>query len=243
MGRGSGRDDALVRGVSRRSGAARQTRARVLATQASGGTCRRCQRRAARCAGRRGGDVRPRADHRAGGAESSAAGHRGDAPRIVAAPGPPRRDRRPQEGAGARAADHADHRRRDARIHPGGWFRGPPRPDRHGPGRRPRRRVPDGDVEPGRVLRARHRDRLDRARALRRRAPAARSERASSGEGDRARPLAAQDGRLLARIPEPPWSRVFTSPAPRLDVHWRVSADDFRLPRRDRYRSCASSAR
>lgn len=47
--------------------------------------------------------------------------------------------------------------------------------------------------------------------------------------------LAAQDGRLLARIPEPPWSRVFTSRAARLDVRWRASADDFRLPRRDRY--------
>jgi adenine deaminase len=47
--------------------------------------------------------------------------------------------------------------------------------------------------------------------------------------------LAAQDGRLLARIPEPAWSRVFTSRAARLDVRWRASADDVRLPRRDRY--------
>ncbi len=47
--------------------------------------------------------------------------------------------------------------------------------------------------------------------------------------------LAAREGRLLVRVPELPWSRIFTSPAARLTVDWRVRADDFRLPPRDRY--------
>jgi adenine deaminase len=47
--------------------------------------------------------------------------------------------------------------------------------------------------------------------------------------------LAARDGRLLARVPEPPWRRVFASPAARLDVRWRARAADFVLPPRARY--------
>jgi adenine deaminase len=47
--------------------------------------------------------------------------------------------------------------------------------------------------------------------------------------------LAAQDGRLLARITEPRWSRIFASDTARLRVRWRASADDFRLPRRPTY--------
>jgi len=47
--------------------------------------------------------------------------------------------------------------------------------------------------------------------------------------------LAARDGRLLARVPEPPWRRVFTSAAARLRVRWRARSSDFALPRRARY--------
>ncbi len=45
--------------------------------------------------------------------------------------------------------------------------------------------------------------------------------------------VAARDGRLLVRVPEPAWSRVFTSPAARLRGGWRARAEDFRLPERD----------
>ena len=47
--------------------------------------------------------------------------------------------------------------------------------------------------------------------------------------------VAAEAGRLLARVPEPPWRRIFTTPTARLDVRWRASAEDFRLPRRASY--------
>ncbi len=47
--------------------------------------------------------------------------------------------------------------------------------------------------------------------------------------------LAADRGRLLARLPEPRWRRVFTSPEARLTVRWRARAADFALPARDRY--------
>jgi len=47
--------------------------------------------------------------------------------------------------------------------------------------------------------------------------------------------LVARDGRLLARVPEPPWRRVFTSARARLDVRWRARAADFALPPRARY--------
>jgi adenine deaminase len=47
--------------------------------------------------------------------------------------------------------------------------------------------------------------------------------------------VAAESGRLLADIPEPPWSRVFTTPAARLTVRWRADARDFALPARARY--------
>lgn len=42
--------------------------------------------------------------------------------------------------------------------------------------------------------------------------------------------LVARDGRLLARIPEPPWSRVFTSAAARLGPRWRIAPGDLALP-------------
>jgi adenine deaminase len=47
--------------------------------------------------------------------------------------------------------------------------------------------------------------------------------------------LAAADGRALVRVPEPPWRRVFTSRAARLEVGWQARAEDFRPPRRARY--------
>lgn len=47
--------------------------------------------------------------------------------------------------------------------------------------------------------------------------------------------LAAERGRLLARVPEPSWRRVFASPEARLTVRWRARADDFTLPPRQRY--------
>jgi adenine deaminase len=50
----------------------------------------------------------------------------------------------------------------------------------------------------------------------------------------RGRP-AAEDGRLVARVPELDWSRVFTSRSARLDVGWRARARDFALPARARY--------
>ena len=45
----------------------------------------------------------------------------------------------------------------------------------------------------------------------------------------------AAGGRLLGRVPEPPWRRIFTSAAARLVVGWRVRPDDFELPARPRY--------
>jgi adenine deaminase len=45
----------------------------------------------------------------------------------------------------------------------------------------------------------------------------------------------AAGGRLLGRVPEPPWRRIFTSAAARLAVGWRVRPDDFELPARPRY--------
>jgi len=47
--------------------------------------------------------------------------------------------------------------------------------------------------------------------------------------------LVAAGGRLLARVSELPWSRIFTSPEARLTVGWRARAADFALPPRDRY--------
>jgi adenine deaminase len=41
--------------------------------------------------------------------------------------------------------------------------------------------------------------------------------------------LAARDGRLLARVPEPPWRRIFTPASTRFDRRWRVSAEEFDL--------------
>jgi len=42
--------------------------------------------------------------------------------------------------------------------------------------------------------------------------------------------LAARDGRLLARIAEPAWDRVFTSAAARLGRRWRIAPEDLALP-------------
>ena len=44
--------------------------------------------------------------------------------------------------------------------------------------------------------------------------------------------VAAREGRTLLPVREPPWSRVFTSPAARLSVRWRARPEDFRLPSR-----------
>ena len=47
--------------------------------------------------------------------------------------------------------------------------------------------------------------------------------------------VAGIEGRLTTRVPEPPWRRIFTSPSARLAGEWRATAEDFALPRRDRY--------
>jgi len=47
--------------------------------------------------------------------------------------------------------------------------------------------------------------------------------------------LAAKGGRVLARVPEPPWPRVFATDRARLAVRWRARAEDFRLPPRATY--------
>jgi adenine deaminase len=47
--------------------------------------------------------------------------------------------------------------------------------------------------------------------------------------------VVADGGRLLVRVPEPPWRRVFTTAAARLDVSWRARPTDFELPARTRY--------
>ncbi len=47
--------------------------------------------------------------------------------------------------------------------------------------------------------------------------------------------VAATDGQLTARIPEPAWTRALTSPAARLAVRWRARDKDFALPARARY--------
>ena len=45
----------------------------------------------------------------------------------------------------------------------------------------------------------------------------------------------ATGGRMLGRVAEPPWRRVFRSPEARLTVSWRARPDDFELPRRASY--------
>jgi adenine deaminase len=45
----------------------------------------------------------------------------------------------------------------------------------------------------------------------------------------------AAGGRLVGRVAEPPWRRVFRSPTARLTVRWRARAADFELPSRARY--------
>jgi adenine deaminase len=47
--------------------------------------------------------------------------------------------------------------------------------------------------------------------------------------------VAATHGRLSVRVPEPAWSRVYTSARARLHVRWRARAEDFALPSRERY--------
>ncbi len=43
--------------------------------------------------------------------------------------------------------------------------------------------------------------------------------------------LVARDGRLLGRVPEPPWRRVFTAASTRFDRNWRVRPEEFDLGR------------
>ena len=45
----------------------------------------------------------------------------------------------------------------------------------------------------------------------------------------------ATQGRLVGRVAEPPWRRIFRSPEARLTVPWRARPEDFELPRRVRY--------
>jgi len=47
--------------------------------------------------------------------------------------------------------------------------------------------------------------------------------------------LAAREGRVLVRVPEPDWRRAFTTPEARLTVGWRARPEDFRLPPRASY--------
>lgn len=44
--------------------------------------------------------------------------------------------------------------------------------------------------------------------------------------------VVACDGRLLERVPEPPWERIFSGRVGRLAVRWRATAEDFGLPLR-----------
>jgi adenine deaminase len=47
--------------------------------------------------------------------------------------------------------------------------------------------------------------------------------------------VAATGGQLHVRVPEPAWSRVFTSAPARLTARWRARPEDFALPARARY--------
>jgi len=47
--------------------------------------------------------------------------------------------------------------------------------------------------------------------------------------------VVARDGRLLVRVPELPWSRLYTTARARLTVRWRARANDFVLPSRRHY--------
>jgi len=42
--------------------------------------------------------------------------------------------------------------------------------------------------------------------------------------------LLARDGRLLTRVPEPPWREIFTPRVTRFDRPWRLTPEDFALP-------------
>jgi adenine deaminase len=47
--------------------------------------------------------------------------------------------------------------------------------------------------------------------------------------------VAARDGRVLVRVPEPDWRRAIVTPETRLTVRWRARPEDFRLPPRATY--------
>jgi len=47
--------------------------------------------------------------------------------------------------------------------------------------------------------------------------------------------VVASAGRLLTRVAEPPWRRVFSSAEARLEVRWRARPEEFRLPPRRAY--------
>ena len=47
--------------------------------------------------------------------------------------------------------------------------------------------------------------------------------------------VAAIEGRLTTRVPEPRWSRIFTSASARLAGRWQARPEDFELPRRPTY--------
>jgi adenine deaminase len=47
--------------------------------------------------------------------------------------------------------------------------------------------------------------------------------------------VAADRGRVLVPVPEPPWRKVFTSPHARLSRRWQARASDFALPPRATY--------
>lgn len=46
--------------------------------------------------------------------------------------------------------------------------------------------------------------------------------------------VAARDGKLLARVPEPEWRRIFSTRSAKLEVGWRARPEDFAVPRRPR---------
>jgi adenine deaminase len=47
--------------------------------------------------------------------------------------------------------------------------------------------------------------------------------------------VAADRGRVLVNVPEPPWSKVFVSPHARMTRRWQARAEDFDLPPRATY--------
>ena len=47
--------------------------------------------------------------------------------------------------------------------------------------------------------------------------------------------LVAREGRLIAKVPEPPWPRIYTTARARLTMRWRARPHDFALPVRESY--------